>query len=132
MLYDNATNKIYSSMIAASEIWRRYSDRTVETHFSFRHQCRNMYEQSVSSYETSVQVSLFKRHHIPEDKIFIFNAVRISYLICLTSSLLIQSVQATDQVEYIHIQHGVASPRTEVGRSMCIYNCKDEGDRISI
>lgn len=74
----------------------------------------------MSSFETSVQVYLFKRHHIPEDRIFIFNAVRNSDLICLTGSLLIQSVQATDQAEYIHIQHGVASPRTEGGRSMCI------------
>jgi len=57
----------------------------------------------VSSFETSVQVYLFKRHHIPEDRIFIFNAVRNSDLICLTGSLLIQSVQATDQAEYIHI-----------------------------
>jgi hypothetical protein len=73
----------------------------------------------VSSFETSVQVYLFKRHHIPEDKIFIFNAARISDLICLTGSL-IQSVQATDQAEYIHIQHGVASPRTEVEEA-CVF-----------
>jgi hypothetical protein len=58
--------------------------------------------------------------------------VRTSDLICNTGSLLIQSVQAAVQVQYIHLQHDMAPPRTEDEGRRCIYSSKDTRDRISI